>query len=195
MNLFIILTSLEYKHDLLMQNQTNKTLVLQFQSGNKKALAELVKRWHKTFCSKAYWLTKDADVSKDIAQDSWRTIMDKIPNLKDPNSFGPWALRIVYRKSLDGLRTKAKEREKQQVYYNEQDLFEDEYDEKEVLKKKLLKAIKTLPINQQTVLKLFYVEEYSLKEISTLLQISIGTTKSRLFHAREKLKANNWHYK
>jgi RNA polymerase sigma factor (sigma-70 family) len=52
----------------------------------------------------------------------------------------------------------------------------------------LSKAIKTLPTKQQMVIKLFYVEEYSLKQISDLLNISLGTTKSRLFHAREKLK-------
>jgi RNA polymerase sigma-70 factor (ECF subfamily) len=38
------------------------------------------------------------------------------------------------------------------------------------------------------VIRLFYKENYTLKEISDLLQLSIGTTKSRLFHAREKLK-------
>jgi len=43
-------------------------------------------------------------------------------------------------------------------------------------------------MQQQMVIKLFYTEEYSLKEISKTLNISVGTTKSRLFHAREKLK-------
>lgn len=57
-------------------------LVQEFQSGNKKALTKLVKRWHKTFCEKAYWIVKDADVAKDIAQDSWRVIINKIEDLK-----------------------------------------------------------------------------------------------------------------
>ena len=52
----------------------------------------------------------------------------------------------------------------------------------------LLKAIKKLPEQQQIVIRLFYVEDYTLKEISEILNISIGTAKSRLFHAREKLK-------
>ena len=66
--------------------------------------------------------------------------------------------------------------------------FEADYDEKKKLKVALLDAIKQLPVQQQEVLKLFYTEDYSLKEISQLLHISVGTTKSRLFHAREKLK-------
>ncbi len=43
-------------------------LVEDFQSGNNEALAALVKRWHLLFCKKAFWIVKDADLSKDIAQ-------------------------------------------------------------------------------------------------------------------------------
>ena len=45
-----------------------------------------------------------------------------------------------------------------------------------------------LPEGQQIVLKLFYTEEYSLIEICEILGLSLGTVKSRLFYAREKLK-------
>ena len=40
-------------------------LVTQYLSGNANALTELVKRWHKLFCEKAYWLVKDVDVAKN----------------------------------------------------------------------------------------------------------------------------------
>jgi RNA polymerase sigma factor (sigma-70 family) len=50
------------------------------------------------------------------------------------------------------------------------------------------KAILSLPANQQVVLRLFYTEGYSLNEISDILEIAVGTVKSRLFHGREKLK-------
>ena len=79
-----------------------------FQSGDKNALNQLVKRWHKTFCEKAFWLVKDADVAKDIAQDAWSVIINKIDSLKKPESFGSWALRIVYTKSLDWIKANKK---------------------------------------------------------------------------------------
>ena len=61
---------------------TDETLVVAYKAGNKKALAVLVKRWHKLFCDKAYWLVKDKDVAKDIAQESWTTIMHKLESIK-----------------------------------------------------------------------------------------------------------------
>jgi RNA polymerase sigma-70 factor (ECF subfamily) len=164
-------------------------LVLQYQSGNKKSLPLLVKRWHKKMCNKAYWVTKDKEVAKDIAQDSWKTIMSKIHKLKAPNSFGSWALTIVYRKAIDLIKEKQKERDKLFAYNYEQDAIVNvETVDNTEIKKILLKAINSLSEQHQMVINLFYVEAYSLLEIGEILGISIGTAKSRLFHAREKLK-------
>ena len=73
-----------------MQNSHQKTdelLIIQIQSGNKQALTPLVKRWHQPFCNKAYWLVKDKAVAKDIAQESWQIIINKIDHLKDVSQF------------------------------------------------------------------------------------------------------------
>lgn len=169
-------------------NSEDELLVRQYCSGDVLALQKLVKRWHKRFCEKAFWLTKDADASKDIAQESWKTIMDKMGTLNDPSSFQTWALRIVFTKAMDWMRSNQRNRNKLENYYMNYDSNEEEKSDDEPLKKAILIAIKSLPNEQQVVIRLFYVEDYSLKEISELLTISIGTAKSRLFHAREKLK-------
>lgn len=162
-------------------------VVLEYQSGNKKSLSILVKRHHIRLCKHSYRYTYDFEASKDIVQDSWNTIISKLHTLKDPNSFSSWATKIVTRKSLDHLsRLKRNKKNVESIYSDS--IINDVSDDKEAEIKKLLLAIKELPENQQMVLRLFYLEEYSLKEISSILGISVGTTKSRLFHAREKLK-------
>jgi RNA polymerase sigma-70 factor (ECF subfamily) len=65
---------------------------------------------------------------------------------------------------------------------------DNDLDHKESDLAKVYTAIKDLPQDQQVVLRLFYLEEYSLKEISEIVNKSAGTVKSRLYHAREKLK-------
>ncbi|MEQ3796233.1 sigma-70 family RNA polymerase sigma factor [Flavobacteriaceae bacterium MJ-SS4] len=113
--------------------------------------------------------------------------MDKLEN---PESFGYWASRIVYSKSMDALRANQRKNNFVEIYKKEKQNEQIEASEtnNEQIKKELLKAIKKLSPNQQNILQLFYVEDYSLKEISEILKISVGTAKSRLFHAREKLK-------
>ncbi|WP_298537251.1 sigma-70 family RNA polymerase sigma factor [uncultured Algibacter sp.] len=170
------------------EREIDSILVQQFQSGKKDALAILVKRWHKTFCEKAYWLVKDTDVAKDIAQDSWSVIISKIDSLKKPDSFGSWALRIVYTKSLDWIKANKKFKNNLDDYKYNSTGVEDDESTNVAIKLKLISAINTLPAHQKMVIRLFYTQEYSLIEISSLLDISVGTVKSRLFHARERLK-------
>ncbi|MDT0557429.1 RNA polymerase sigma factor [Ichthyenterobacterium sp. W332] len=166
----------------------DEKLVESFKKGDKKALATLVKRWHKLFCNKAYWMVKDKDAAKDIAQDTWAIIIHRISTLKDPKQFKYWAYRVVCNKSTDWLRLQAKKRNKVVGYTFEIESDSTEYSENDQLKQKLLKAINDLPVNQKVIVRLFYMESYSLKQISDLQNISVGTVKSRLFHAREKLK-------
>ena len=161
-------------------------LVLQYQAGDKKALGMLVKRHHNRFCSHANWYLSDLDASKDVVQDCWGIIMNRLSNLRDPNSFSSWAMRIVTRKSIDILRQNKTKREKLGQYqYTNLELTSNE-ENAEIIK--LRQAIKSLPNDQQIVLRLFYTKQYSLIEIGDILDISVGTVKSRLFHAREKLK-------
>ncbi|MBT8254621.1 MAG: sigma-70 family RNA polymerase sigma factor [Flavobacteriaceae bacterium] len=163
-------------------------LVIDFRNGNKKAMALLVKRWHSKFCRQAFWYTQNMDDAKDIVQDCWQLIFRKINQLDDPNAFKSWAMRIVVRKAIDWTRKQKrrpisisnfKQKEQEQI---------EEGGSREDLLRRLNEAIKNLPENQGAVLHLFYIQEYNLKEIAEILDISKGTVKSRLYYAREHLK-------
>lgn len=169
------------------QNVFDGLLILEYRSGDKNALTLLVKRYHNKFCRHAYWYTKDINVSKDIAQDCWHQILNKMGSLRDPNSFGSWAMTIVTRKSLDYLKKIGAERKN--LAKTQKEICDEELpiDNSNTIEK-LSSAINDLPSDHRIVLDLFYTEDYSLKEISDILEISVGTVKSRLFHAREKLK-------
>jgi RNA polymerase sigma-70 factor (ECF subfamily) len=164
-------------------------LVLECQAGSKKAMALLVNRWHPKLCKQAYWYTRDSEQAKDIAQDSWGIILKKIHFLRDPNRFGSWALKIVTRKAIDWLRNQKKERINLESNYDLPNPIidrDDTLDDNPILR--VRKAINALPNKQQIILNLFYSEEFSIKQIGEILEISTGTVKSRLFTAREKLK-------
>lgn len=162
-------------------------LVLQYRSGSKKALSLLVQKHHEKLCRHAYWYTHDAHASKDIVQDCWSIVIKKVDGLKDPNLFGSWVMRIVTRRSLDYINKNKKNRTNLNTYYEMVQISTQDVTEKPEIQK-LRTAISMLKKDQQTVLRLFYIQDYTLKEISEILEISVGTVKSRLFHAREKLK-------
>lgn len=163
-------------------------LVTQYVQGNQEALAVLVKRFHKTFCNHAYWIVNDADIAKDIAQDSWKLIIDKIQTLQNPARFKSWALRIVHRKAIDYTRNSTRQQQHHQAYKITKSIDNLPLSDTSQQKQQLKKAITELSVARQQVVRLFYVDELSLQEISKLLNISVGTAKSRLYHAREQLK-------
>jgi len=164
-------------------------LVEQYQSGHEKALTLLVKRWHIKFCKQAYWYTNDFDVAKDIAQESWNVVINKLDTLKETNKFGSWGLSVVNRRSIDWIRKTKKTKEKLENYIMDMQSGSDNEKVSENENASIvLNALHELPVNQQIVLKLFYLESYSIIEISKILKVPKGTIKSRLFYAREKLK-------
>ncbi|WP_408035995.1 RNA polymerase sigma factor [Tenacibaculum aestuarii] len=172
-----------------MRKISDATLILAYQSGDSKALNTLVKKWHLQFCKFAFWMVKDADAAKDIAQESWKVIFNKLTDLKEPEKFKSWAISIVNRKSIDYLRANQRKALQLRNYQQEEVQHNvEEGDDASLYRKKLRKAILELPENQRIIIQLFYLQNYSLKEIGELLGISVGTVKSRLFHAREKLK-------
>ena len=179
---------------ILMRKQnkiSDAHLIEDYQSGNQKSLLILVQRWHQTFCKVAYWYTKDVDAAKDVAQESWTVIMKKLDTLEDPNKFKSWSISLVKRRAIDWLRSKNREREKLYSFYQEgqHQGQSEENGQKAIQKLILLQGFQQLSTEQQYILRLFYIQSYSLKEIASVLKISTGTVKSRLFHAREKLKS------
>ncbi len=169
-------------------NIEDSWLIVQYQNGHKKALTLLVKRWHAKFCKRAFYYVKDAAIAKDIAQDSWQVIIDKISEIEDGNKFGSWGLAIVSRKSIDWLRKEKKDFENLKVYFEEENQISEPILKNTEIIQKLRKTIETLSLQQQIIIRLFYTEGYNLQEIAEQLNLSKGTVKSRLFYAREKLK-------
>jgi RNA polymerase sigma-70 factor (ECF subfamily) len=113
--------------------------------------------------------------------------------LKNPDRFGSWAMSIVTRKSLDWIRKKKREDTSKTQYYEQRINGPDNdytYGTGDSLAKVKMK-MEELPKAQKMVLELFYLDEFSIKEISTILNVPTGTIKSRLFKAREQLKTRN----
>jgi len=160
-------------------------LVQQYLNGDHKAVDLLIKRWNKRILSYAIRTTRNPEKAKDIAQEVWVVAIKSLPSLKEYNKVGSWLLSITHNKCMDAMRQIV--RIDELTEYPELDPSEDaDQEHKKMIK--LRTSIRTLNNSHKNVLTLFYLEGMSLIEISDILNVSKGTVKSRLFHAREKLK-------
>jgi len=120
-------------------------------------------------------------------QDSFLTIFKKISQYKDQGSFEGWMKRITINTALQ------KYREKSPLHLVTESISE-ELEEEVVLETEsvnvdvLLGFIQNLPDRYRLVFNLYVLDNYSHKEIASLLNITEGTSKSNLSRARQLLK-------
>ena len=119
--------------------QEDSYLVEACLSGDKKAITKLVKKWHLVFCKVAYMYLKDREVAKDIAQESWRTILNKLEGLQESEKFESWALSLVKRKAIDYLRSDKRKKEQLKKIAIEDGRTKEEVEDNSEGRKTLLK--------------------------------------------------------
>ena len=123
--------------------------------------------------------------AEDNLQDAFITIFDKIDQYKFKGSFEGWMKRIVINTSLQTYRQK---NVLNLVEENFPDEVEVDIDEEELSLDYLLKIIQDLPERYRMVFNLYVLDGYSHKEISAMMGIAEGTSKSNLSRARLILK-------
>ncbi len=174
------------------QHITDEWLVLRAQSGDEASLALLVARNQGLVLRHALRLTDDADAAADVAQESWLAIVRRIHRLKDPRAFHAFALRIVANKAADWTRGRVRRRRAWPRLHAEALAAQraaDALPENNSSAGALRAALRALPGDHATVVALHYAEGLSIADIAAALDIPPGTVKSRLHHAREKLRA------
>lgn len=165
-------------------------LVILAQMGSRHALERLIALRGPRLLVHATRLMGNRDEARDVLQDAWIDIMRGLPKLADPRAFPAWATRITTRHCAKAIHSNIRRRElKQELNAADEHMspFEDDWSADAAI---VRKAIAALPANQRAAIALFYLEEMSVAEVSVALDIPVGTVKTRLMHARKKLKAN-----
>ncbi|MDT0689660.1 sigma-70 family RNA polymerase sigma factor [Salegentibacter sp. F188] len=123
--------------------------------------------------------------AEDNLQDGFLTIFEKISQYKDQGSFEGWMKRIVINTALQKHR---KHRFYEIINEDRMEEPEVEVEEDDIRADFLLKTVQELPDRYRQVFNLYALDGHSHQEISELLGISVGTSKSNLARARNILK-------
>lgn len=162
-------------------------LVLRAQGGEEDALRRLVARWSLRLKGHAARLTGDPHGAADVAQEAWIAIVRGLSGLEDPACFRRWAYRIVTNKSADWVRHRQTHRARNAPLVEEPTVASAEPADERI--DALGAALAELPDKDRTILAMHYTESMPLAEIAEALTLAVGTVKSRLYHARQRLKA------
>jgi RNA polymerase sigma factor (sigma-70 family) len=125
--------------------------------------------------------------AEDTLQDSFLTIFDKIKQYNNKGSFEGWLKRIAINTALQKYRKKKPFRFVR-AFTDTEEIVEINFEDENLDIDFLLSLIQKLPNQYRLVFNLYVLDGYSHKEISKMLSISEGTSKSNLSRARKSLK-------
>ncbi len=132
--------------------------------------------------------------AEEVSHTSFLKIFQKISSFKFGSNFKAWVRKIVVNSSIDFLRKNRKVRWLAIEKIDTEDKFVNNEALGVLEKGDHLKILQELPSNYRVVFNLFVLEGYTHFEISKMLGISQGTSKSTLFRSRQKLKKIIHHY-
>lgn len=163
------------------EEQRLVTLCLDQDRLAQKALYDRYKDAMYTLCIRV--LSKD-ELAQDALQEAFVAIFSSLDRFRGESTLGAWIKTIVVRTAYRKLKkeknnTEELEPDREGELIDWGDYLEAEY---------LEKAIASLPAGYRSVFVLIEVEGYAHKEVADMLGISVGTSKSQLYHAKRYLQ-------
>jgi RNA polymerase sigma-70 factor (ECF subfamily) len=164
--------------------------VLLAQSGNREAFDALLKAVQKPLYHYIISIVREPHSAEDILQEVFVRIYRKLVWLREPKIFRSWAYRIASRETFRYLKRERRwaEQERDETVLKTIPLPPKPEEFEPELVEQLPRMVAALSPASRAVIVLYYLHEMSLAEVSEVLEIPLGTVKSRLAYGIESLR-------
>jgi RNA polymerase sigma-70 factor (ECF subfamily) len=187
-----------------------RLLLERCKKGDRNAFDALIRRYEKKVYNFAFRLCGNYDEASDIAAETFVRLYNSLTSFRGDSSFITWLFRIITNIYLD-QRKRQRSRPNQSLesmieleensvrrQYEDPTPSPEDHVEGRERTAILQAAIRTLPDYQRLMIVMFHVEGKSYEEIAEVMDLPIGTVKSRLNRARlslrEKLQSEREHF-
>lgn len=164
-------------------SMTETELIKACVANDRRAQQALYDKYARAMYTLAYRITGDFGTAEDVLQDAFVKIFRNLERFRQESTLGAWIKTIVLRTALSHIK-KQPLTESIEPGHTKDMIDWGGYLDAEYLEK----AIQELPEGYRAVFVLIEVEGYSHKEVAQMLDISEGTSKSQLFHAKKRLR-------
>lgn len=162
--------------------------------GEDDAFAEIYEITHKYIYQRAKYITNDETDALDLMQEVYLALFKDLHKLNRNESLFAWLKTVTFRQ---GIRLNEKNRKSGETVDYGEDFFKQLVDDDEAIEDSYVNqqdlnyiknCIFELPEDQRMMILAYYYDNMKVESIAELFEISPGTVKSRLYHARKKLK-------
>jgi RNA polymerase sigma-70 factor (ECF subfamily) len=173
-------------------SETDERLVRRFQDGSADAFEILVQRHGTRVYNLCLRILGDPEEAADASQDTFLAALRKLSTFRGDAAFTTWLHRVAINACYDSLRRKRR-RPLLHLMTDEGDERTEpsvpapDHAERVVLSVDVAKALREVPEEFRVVLVLADVQDLPYEEIASVLEIPVGTVKSRVFRGRAAL--------
>jgi len=184
-----------------MEEKNDQILIDDYFKGNEKSLEMLIKKYLKQVYNFAYSYFGEKNIASDVTQEIFVKMWKNLRKFNRKKDFKVWLFTIAKNTIFDFLRKKKQipfsnfefeDYDENQINLidnlEENELLPEKIFEKIETKEKINSAIKKLTPIYREVILFYYYHNFSLKEISEILNEPVNTVKSRHLRALQKLK-------
>jgi len=176
---------------------TDEQLIARFQKGDEQAYSELVNRYRDRLMNFVFQYLGDMELAEDIVQDTMLKLYQKKHYYKEIAKFSTWIYTIAKNLAYTELRRKKRRKvtllsqmtsdgKNYDLPSNQPEIGQEI--QNEFVHNLIQAAIQKLPDHFRTIIILRDIEELSYEEISSILDVPLGTVKSRINRARLQLQ-------
>ena len=185
------------EYQIILEEMDEAKLIERAKKGDVRAFNQLVLHYQNAVYNFACRMMGDGDSADDVTQETFVAVYRSIHSYRE-GEFRAWLFRIARNKSLDHIRKRQRHPEPsldQLTEENDSPTFigtndhnpEDEQERQE-MNRAIQECLDGLSADQRAVILLCDVESFDYSEIATSLELSLGTVKSRINRARQKLQ-------
>lgn len=171
-------------------NTSDQELVIKCKLGDSNSFRILYQRYQQRVRATLYQLCGE-DMLDDLIQEVFLRAWKGIPKLRQVNYFSTWIYRISWNVANDQRKQFIKNKQQKQIYENNSTL-NNNLNQTGLLKLHyqdlVQRGLQNLSLDHRAVLVLHDLEDLPQKEVANILDIPLGTVKSRLFNARKSLR-------
>lgn len=176
-------------------NADDVALIKRMSEADETALGALYDEWSRSLYSLVLHLLKDPDEAEDVVEETFWQAWRKAPSYEpSKGAVSTWLLTIGRRKALDRLRARKRHREdparSERTFADmpSRDPDPSQQAEGAEMREHVRAALRELPVEQRKVLELGYFNGLSQSEIAEMTGEPLGTVKTRMRLAMQKLR-------
>jgi RNA polymerase sigma factor (sigma-70 family) len=166
-------------------------LIRRIARGDRQALSDLYARYQRPLFTYLLQLTPDYGLAEELLQDTLVAVWKSARCFEERSSVLTWLIGIARRQAHNTLRQRKLPLAdmSELEYMPAPELEPEEFALASVVRDELARAFRCLAPVHREILLLIFIQELSYQETATVLEIPVGTVKSRLSNARRALRA------